>query len=416
MADTYLFFSILACLVLSGFFSGSETALLKLNLKKLDRDILANPSISLQALKELTKSTSKLLVTILLGNNIVNIFGTAAASSLAVTHFGEEKGLIIATTVMTISVLIFSEILPKTIAANNSTMVSRLVSIPLFIFHKLLTPVHWVFNNIIDRLIKKFQASDDGDTGPSSYEELMFLAKEVKPHPKRKGTTPIKVIGGAAKSSEITLEEIMINRAKVNFCPIEADLKSTLELLLKDRHTRLPVYEGTIDNIVGIIHLKDVVIAQSAPQFSLKELLHPVFTFSGKTKLFTALTTMQSNFSHMAIIKDEFGATLGLVTLEDLLEEIVGEIRDEFDEHEVNQIKTINDKEFIVNSSMLVSDFNKRTHLKVKAEKGETLSGLVFNRLDGQVVVGTKLNDGQFEFEVVKIENKIIKELLIKVL
>ena len=107
----------------------------------------------------------------------------------------------------------------------------------------------------------------------------------------------------------------------------------------------------------------------------------------------------------MAIIKDEFGATLGLVTLEDLLEEIVGEIRDEFDEHEVNQIKTINDKEFIVNSSMLVSDFNRRTHLKVKAEKGESLGGLIFNRLDGQVVVGTKLNDGQFEFESKAAEN-----------
>ncbi|MFT6071158.1 MAG: Mg2+/Co2+ transporter CorB [Bacteriovoracaceae bacterium] len=416
MADTYLLISIIACLVLSGFFSGSETALLKLNLKKLDRDIIENPTISLQALKELTKSTSKLLVTILLGNNIVNIFGTAAASSLAVTHFGEEKGLIVATTVMTVSVLIFSEILPKTIAANNSTMVSKLVSLPLFAFHKILTPVHWVFNNIIDRLIKVFQASDDGDTGPSSYEELMFLAKEVKPHPKRKGTTPIKVIGGAAKSSEITLSEIMINRAKINFCPVEADVKTTLNLLLKDQHTRLPVFEGSVDNIVGIIHLKDVVIAQDDPNFSLKDKLHPAFTFSGKTKLFTALTTMQSKFSHMAIIKDEFGVTLGLVTLEDLLEEIVGEIRDEFDAHEVDQIKKINEKEFLVNSPMLVSDFNRRVNLKIKAEKGETLSGLLFNRLDGQVEVGTKLNDGSFEFEVVKIEKQIIKELLVRVL
>ena len=404
------------CLILSAFFAGSETALLRLNLKKIERSMLVNPSISLQALRELTKSTSKLLVTILLGNNVVNIFGTAAASSLAVAHFGEEKGLLIATVVMTFCVLIFCEILPKTIAANNSSKVSALVSLPLYILHKVLTPMHWIFDTMIEFVIKKFQVSQNGEAGPSSYEELIMLAKEVKHNHKKNGTTPIKVIGATAKSSEIILEEIMVNRAKINFCPVEANIQESIKLLIKDKHSRLPVYDGNIDNIVGIVHLKDLIIAQNEEHFSLREICHPAIIFSERTKLFTALTTMQNSYCHMAIIKDEFGVTQGLITLEDILEELVGEIRDEFDEEEAELIKKINDDEYLVNSSMLVSDFNKRTGLKVKSEKRDTLGGLVFNKLDGQVDLGKKINDGNFAYEITKVEGQIIKELKLRFL
>ncbi|MCF8060279.1 MAG: hemolysin family protein [Bacteriovoracaceae bacterium] len=414
MSDVYFLTLIFSCLVFSAFFSGSETALLKLNTRELTKALKVHPSISLQAAKELNQSTSRLLVTILLGNNVVNIFGTAAASSLAVAHFGEERGLVVATSAMTILVLIFSEILPKTIAANNSFMVTKIVALPLYALHKLLTPIHWVFEKSINPLIRQFQAHDHGEEGPSSYEDLMMLAREVKPHPKKRGVTPLNVIGATAKSSEIVLEEIMVNRAAIKSCSIKNTTEDALEILLADRYTRLPVYDGSIDNIIGIVHLKDLVLNQKSQSSSLKEIIRPVISFSERTKLFNALATMQTKCSQMAIVKDEFGTTQGLVTLEDILEELVGEIRDEFDEEELSEIVKIGDGEYRVDSTLLVSDVIKRTGIMLEAEKRDTLGGLLFNKLDGQVLVGSKISGPSYLVEVTKVDRNMIQEVIIR--
>jgi putative hemolysin len=403
--DLYFLGLIFVCLVLSAFFSSSETALLRLNLSKIDRLIKEKPSISLQAARELSSSTSKLLVTILLGNNVVNIFGTAAASSLAVSHFGEENGLIVATTSMTILVLIFCEILPKTIAANNSQMVSKLVALPLYAFHKVLTPVHYLFEKVIDPLIKKFQANDDGSEGPASFEELILLAQQIKPTVKRKGITPLKVIGATAKSTEIVLEEIMINRAQVKSCSVELSILDALDLIVNDRYTRLPVYDGSIDNYIGVIHLKDLVKNQSNKNLSLKELVRPLTYFSEKTKLFKAMAILQSNCHHLAIIKDEFGITQGLVTLEDIIEEFVGEIRDEFDEIELLQVVKCSENSYTVDSSLFISDINKRTGFSIKSERRDTLGGFLLNKGDGLNKIGTKFVEYEYEYEVLTIHN-----------
>jgi len=414
VSDFYFLVLIFSCLVFSAFFSGSETALLKLNTRNLAKKLKENPSISLHAATELSGSTSSLLVTILLGNNVVNIFGAAAASSLAVSHFGEEKGLVVATSGMTILVLIFSEILPKTIAANNSFMVTKIVALPLYALHKLLTPIHWVFEKSINTLIKKFQANEDGEDGPASYEDLMMLAREVKPHSKKRGVTPIRVIGATVKSSEIVLEEIMVNRAGIKSCSVDTHVDEALGILLNDRYTRLPVFDQSIDDVIGIVHLKDLVINQNSSDKDLKNLIRPIISFSERTKLFTALAIMQAKSSHMAVVKDEFGVTQGLVTLEDILEELVGEIRDEFDDEELNEIVNVGDDEFIVNSALLVSDVIKRTGIRIVAEKRDTLGGLIFNKLDGNVQVGSKLVEDDYEIEVTKIVNNMIKKVKIK--
>jgi len=414
LADLYILGLIFICLILSGFFSGSETALLRLNLNKIDRLIKEKPSISLQAVKELNSSTSKLLVTILLGNNVVNIFGAAAASSLAVAHFGEEKGLIVATSSMTILVLIFSKILPKTIAANNSLKVSTLVALPLYTLHKLLTPIHWVFEKMIDPLIKKFQAHEDGEEGPGSYEELMMLAREIKPISKKKGVTPLKMIGATAKSTEIVLEEIMINRAQIKACSVDSSIEDALTLLINDRYTRLPVYRGDIDNLVGVVHLRDLVKNQKNSNVNLESLCRPVTFFTEKTKLFKAMALLQSNGRHLAIVRDEFGITQGLVTLEDIIEEFVGEIRDEFDEIELSQVLKSTDDSYIVDASLFVSDVNKRTGFKIRSERRDTLSGFIIDKIEGAVRVGLKHIDDIYEYEIISLNKGSIEKIKIR--
>jgi len=411
VSDFYFLILIFSCLILSGFFSGSETALLKLNIRKLTKALKTNPSISLHAAKELSGSTSRLLVTILLGNNVVNIFGAAAASSLAVAHFGEEKGLVVATLGMTLLVLIFSEILPKTIAANNSFAVTKLVALPLYGLHKVLTPIHWAFEKSIDPLIRKFQADEDGEEGPTNYEDLMMLAKEVRPQIRKRGVTPIRVIGATAKSSEIVLEEIMVNRAGIKSCSIDNNIEQALNILLSDRYTRLPVYDKDIDTIVGMVHLKDLVLNQNNKGISVRALVRPILNFSERTKLFTALAKMQTESHHMALVKDEFGITQGLVTLEDILEELVGEIRDEFDQVELKEIIRLSDNEFLVDSSLSVTDVTKRTGVLIVAEKRDTIGGLVFNKLDGVVKVGSKVIGEGYSIEVTKIYKQMIKQV-----
>jgi len=415
VSDFYFLMLILACLVLSGFFSGSETALLTLNTRNLAKKLKENPSISLQAAKELSGSTSRLLVTILLGNNVVNIFGAAAASSLAVSHFGEEKGLVVATSSMTVLVLVFSEILPKTIAANNSFMVTKIVALPLYALHIVLTPIHWFFEKSINPLIRKFQAHEDGEDGPASYEELMMLAKEVKPHAKKRGITPIRVIGATAKSSEIVLEEIMVNRAEVKFCSLNNSPEDALEILLNDRYSRLPVYDKSIDDIVGIVHLKDLVINSRNGDTNLKDVLRPTIHFSERTKLFTAFAMMQNESCHMAVVKDEFAVTQGIVTLEDILEELVGEIRDEFDDIELNNIIKVKEDEFLIKATLLVSDVIKRTGVKIESEKRDTVGGLIFNKLDGNVKVGSTVTNEKYQIEVIKMDKQRIRQVTLKI-
>jgi len=401
LEDAYFLGLIFVCLILSGFFSGSETALLRLNMKKIDRLLKDKPSITLEAVRELNQSTSRLLVTILLGNNVVNIFGAAAASSLAVAHYGEEKGLIVATTSMTLLVLIFSEILPKTIAANNSLMVSSLVALPLYAFHKVLTPIHWLFEKGIDPLIRTFQAKDEESEGPASYEELMMMAREVKHTSKKKGVTPLKVIGATAKSTEIVLEEVMVNRAKIKACSIDLSLKDAMATIVEDRYTRFPVYRNGIDDVVGVIHLRDLVKNVGTDE-TLESLCRPVIFFTEKTKLFQAMTILQSSRQHLALVRDEFGVIQGLVTLEDIIEEIVGEIRDEFDEIELEQVIKTSSGSFIVDATLFVSDINKRTGLKIISERRDTLSGFLSGRIEGELKDGVKFSDGVCTFVVLK--------------
>jgi len=369
---------IAVCLVVSAFFSGSEVALLRLRTHQLESDVEAAVGPGALAARELLRSTSRLLVTILLGNNLVNILASSVAAALAIQLLGVKNGILVATAVMTVLVLVFSEILPKAIAANSPRRVSYAVALPLYLLHQILRPIHVLFDRVIEPAVKRISGGDEGE-GAQTAEEVLRLARLARVD--QPDGTPLGIIGAAAGAAEMTVSEIMVPRTEIAAFPIETPPAKLLEQVLEERYTRVPIYEESIDQILGVVHLKDLIKLVRSNGTELQDILKPVLRVPERKPILRLLGDMQRAFVHLAIVKDEFGVTEGLVTQEDILEEIVGEIRDEFDREELLTIRPLSDGSYQALGRVKVLDFNRETSWQVPAERGDTLSGLLFNLL-----------------------------------
>lgn len=389
-----------ACLLASAFFSGSETALLRLRTVDLpERDSPeAGPAVS--AIRALLRSTSRLLVTILVGNNVVNILGAAVASAVAIGLLGPNLGVTLATLGMTLLVLVFCEVLPKAIAAAHPVGVSRTIALPLYLFHQLLRPVHAVFDRLLDPIVGRITGGA-GVQGATSAEDLLLLARQASIE-ERIGSAAA-IIGKTARAAEMTVQEVMIGRPHIFALPVDLDAAKALDQMLEERYTRAPVYEGSIDTLVGIVHLKDLVRVARGGGRSLREILRPVLRVPERKPILALLAEMQRGFVQMAVVKDEHGLTEGLVTTEDILEELVGEIRDEYDREELQTIQARPDGSFEALGRVSVLDFNRATGWELPAEPGDSLSGLVFNQLGRTPRRGDRVVVAGHELEVLQV-------------
>ena len=369
---------VLVCLTLSAFFSGSETALLRLRSHEVDADAKATLGPGAPAARGLLQSTSHLLVTLLLGNNVVNILGAAVATALAIQFLGEGAGILVATLTMTVLVLIFSEILPKAVAARHPRRISYAVALPLYLLHQVLRPVHILFDRLIEPVVSRVAGGRDSELG-TLPEEILRLARKARES--GPDSQPLAIIGATAGAANMRVEEIMTPRTEIVAFPSETAPSELLEKVLEERYTRVPIYEDSIDRVLGLIHLKDLVELVRGDGGDLHSILKPVLRVPARKKILVLLQDMQRGFVHLAIVKDEFDVTLGLVTQEDVLEELVGEIRDEFDQEELLTIRRLPDGSYRSLGRIKVLDFNRQTGWEVPAESGDTLSGLVFNLL-----------------------------------
>jgi putative hemolysin len=371
---------IVACLAASAFFSGSETALFRLRSHDLNAEDKEAVGPADAAVRDLTKSSSRLLVTILLGNNVVNILGASVASGLAIHFLGVEVGIPVATLVMTCLVLVLCEILPKAVAARHPRGVSRAVGLPLYLFHQFLRPIHGLFDRVIEPLVRRVTGGMDSD-GPLGSEEVLRLAREALRDVEDAGS-PLAIIGATSNAAEMDVSEIMVPRTEIEAYPTDTPVSELIERVLEGRYTRVPIYENDIDNVLGVIHLKDLIKLARVDGKELLGILKPVLRVPERKPILRLLTEMQRAFCHVALVKDEFGVTQGLVTQEDILEEIVGEIRDEFDSEELLTIRKLRDGGYEVLGRIKVLDFNRETGWQIPAEKGDTIGGLIFNTLE----------------------------------
>ena len=359
---------ILGCLAMSAFFSGSETALLRLRAHEVEQDVRAAMQPAPVAVRNLLASTSRLLVTILLGNNVVNILGSAVAAALAISFLGVQNGILIATAIMTTLVLIFAEVLPKAVAARYPRRISYMVGLPLYLLHWVLRPLHIVFDLLIEPVVRRVSGPSE-EEALGSTEDVLRLARQAKEQGQTRGS-PLAIMGATAGAAQMTVEEIMVPRTEIVAFPISTEASELLENVLRERFTRAPIYEDDIDKILGVVHLKDLIKLVRGGGSDLHSIIKPVLRVPERKPILPLLADMQRAFVHVAMVKDEFGVTEGMVTQEDILEEIVGEIRDEFDREELLDIRKLGDGSYQALGRVTVLDFNRETSWEVPAERG----------------------------------------------
>ncbi len=410
--------AILVLLVASAFFSGSETALTAASRGKLRAAADRGSTGAARALK-VTEDNERLIGSVLLGNNVVNILSTSLATALLTRVFG-DGGVAYATLIMTFLVLIFAEVLPKTYAITNSEKMASYVARPIAWVILIFAPVVSAVQILVRALLRLVGVKTDPDINVLAVREEIAGALSLGHSEGVVEKEDRDRILGALDLGDRTVEEIMLHRS--NIAMIDADLPTTqiLSLCLESPHTRLPLYRDEPENIVGILHAKDLLRAMNrlmedgvikSPElekFDIMDVAMTPYFVPETTTLDDQMRQFLKRHTHFALVVDEYGALRGLITLEDILEEIVGEISDEFDTEKDAPIEPTEDGAYTVDGSMTIRDLNRRHDWHLPDEEANTIAGLVIHEAQMIPTEGQVFSFHGFRFEVVaKEENRL---------
>ncbi|MEO9827352.1 MAG: HlyC/CorC family transporter [Paracoccaceae bacterium] len=409
-------------LVLSGFFSGSETALTAASRGKLKSRAERGDKGAQRAL-EVTEDNERLIGSVLLGNNLVNILATSLATALLTRVFG-ESGVALATLVMTLLVLIFAEVLPKTYAISNSETAASLVARPIGLVVRVLAPIVTFVRFIVRRLLRMFGVQIDADSQIMVREEIAGTLQLGHSEGTVEKEDRDRILG-ALDLGDRTVEEIMLHRRHIEM--IDADLppQEVLELCLNSAHTRLPIYRGEQENIIGVLHAKDLLRSMYAratqdsdedtfSDFDLSQVAMKPYFVPETTTLDEQMRQFLRRATHFALVVDEYGALEGLITLEDILEEIVGEITDEFDIDEEHPIRRTNAGDVVVDGAMTIRDLNRATDWTLPDDEANTVAGLVIHEAQTIPIKGQVFSFHGFRFEILERSENRISRLKIR--
>ena len=363
----------------SGFFSASETSLMSLS--KIRIRYMEDEGVKgAKLVGSLIEKSSDLLSSILVGNNIVNIAATSVSTSLFINIFG-DGGVAIATAVMTVLVFVFGEITPKTIAANSPEKVAVVVSKPISIIMKITKPIVWVFN-LLTGIIFKIMGIDNDGVKPFITEEELKAMVNVSHEEGVLEMEEREIINNVFQFGDMQAKEAMIQRLDMVAIDIEDSYDEIIELFKSEKLSRLPVYQESIDDIVGILNIKDIIFLsdEEIENFDIKDYVREAFFTYEFKKITQLLEEMKKEKTQMAIVVDEYGGTAGLLTIEDLVEVIVGDIDDEYDEEEEEIVK-INDNEYLVEGSTKISDVNEQLGINLESEEFDSIGGFIIGYL-----------------------------------
>ena len=416
--------AILALLLLSAFFSGSETALTAASRGKLRAQADRGQVGAARALK-LTEDSERLIGSVLLGNNLVNILAASLATSLFTQAFG-ESGVALATLVMTVLVLVFAEVLPKTYAITNAEKAASIVSPLIRVVIMAFSPIVSMVQVLVRGMLRLFGVQTDPDSKVLSAHEEIAGAITLghsegvveKEHRDR--------LLGALDLGERTVEEIMLHRSNIEMIDAQADGEAILSQLLQSPYTRLPVYRGDPENIIGLVHAKDVLRAMDRlvrgpdaseaglAAFSVTDVAMKPYFIPETTTLDDQMRQFLRRHTHFALVVDEYGALQGLITLEDILEEIVGEITDEFDVEEVLNLAPGPDGSYVIDGGMTIRDLNRATDWNLPDEEANTVAGLVIHEAQMIPEEGQVFSFHGFRFEVAERQQNRLTQLRVR--
>ncbi|MBS5971743.1 MAG: HlyC/CorC family transporter [Finegoldia magna] len=394
---------------MSAVFSSSETAITsvsKIKVRQLDQKDNKNAHL----LKKLHDNMQTTISTILIGNNIVNIAASSIATILF-TNIFHQKGALISTVVMTVFVLIFGEVLPKTIAQYKNKSVALKFSRFIYFLTIIFKPIVKVLN-ILTRLVIKLFIGEDEDSSTLTEEELKTLV-EVSEEEGVLKNQETEIMINALELKETLAVDIMTPRTSMASVDIE-DAESDLKEIIKNiTYSRIPVYEDSIDDIIGVLHIKELAhkIIEDDRDFKVRDILKPAFYAYEYIPVVDLFKQMRTKNISISIIIDEYGGTSGIVTMEDILEELVGEIDDEYD-HE-KEVTKLSDNEYLVDPEMRIDEVNERFDLDIQSDKFDSIGGFVIELLDRMPKSKDEVEFENLKFVVVNVDKRKITQLMI---
>lgn len=416
--------AILLLLVLSAFFSGSETALTASSRGKLRAQADKGSRGAKKAL-EITDDNERLIGSVLLGNNLVNILAASLATALFTRLFG-ESGVALATLVMTLLVLIFAEVLPKTYAITNSEKAAAAVAPIISVVVTVFSPIVAAVRLLVRGVLRLFGVQIDPDSNILAVREEIAGALQLGHSEGVVEKEDRDRILGALDLGDRTVEEIMLHRSNIEMIDANAAPEEILKQCLQSRHTRLPVFRDEPENIVGVVHAKDLFRAMYAQaggsdggtdrlaSFDIGKVANDPYFVPETTTLDDQMREFLRMHSHFALVVDEYGSLRGLITLEDILEEIVGEIADEFDIDEEVPVTRTEDGQYLVEGAMTIRDINRALDWSLPDDEANTLAGLVIHEAQMIPVVGQVFSFHGFRFEVTAREGNRITGLKVR--
>ncbi|WP_461812669.1 HlyC/CorC family transporter [Faecalimonas sp.] len=365
-------------LVLSAFFSSAETSLTTVNRIRM-RSLAEEGNKRAKMVIKITEDSGKMLSAILIGNNLVNLSASSITTSIAYVFGG--SAVAIATGIITLLILLFGEISPKTVATIHSEKLSLAYAYPISFLMKISTPFIFIVNNL-SRVILFILRVDPNTKNNSMTESELRTIVDVSHEDGVIESEEKEMIYNVFDMGDAKAKDVMVPRVHVTFADVESSYEELIRIFREDKFTRLPVYENTTDNVIGTINMKDLLLYDNKKEFHVRDILREAyFTYEYKS-ISELLVEMREASLNIVIVLDEYGETAGLITLEDLLEEIVGEIHDEYDENEEEFFKEINEHEFIVEGSMNLDDLNDRLDLGLISEDYDSLGGFIIEQLD----------------------------------
>jgi len=394
----------------SAFFSSAETALMTSNKLKM-RNLAENGDKRAAKVLKVTENTDKMLSAILIGNNIVNLTASSISTALTLKIFG-SKLVGIATGILTFLILVFGEITPKNVASKNAeNMALSYIGVISFLV-TLLTPVIFIVNTVAKFVISIFNKNGD-DNNAVTEEELRAMVEYSHEEGVIENEEK-KMIVNVVDFGDTVAGDIMVPRVDMVMVDEKSSYEEILQVFREERYTRIPVYEETPDNVIGILNVKDFLLIEDKENFIMKELLRePLYTYEYK-KTSALMMDMRKTGANIVIVLDEYGITAGLITLEDMLEEIVGEIRDEFDADEDEGITKVSDLEYLIDGSTNLDDINDRIGLSLSSEEYESIGGLIMEKLGRLPVEGEIINFDNIVLTVKKMDHARIEKVCLK--
>lgn len=369
---------LLFLLILSAFFSSAETALTTVNRIKM-RTLADEGSKRAKRVIAITSDSGNMLSAILIGNNVVNLSASSLATTLAIRIFG-SVGAGIATGILTLLILIFGEISPKTIATIHADSLALAYSGFISALMKILTPVIFITNTLSLGFLRLLRIDPNAQRSKMTEEELRTIV-DVSHETGIIETEERQMINNVFDFGDAQVKEIMIPRINMIFAEADMEYHELINIFRENKFTRLPVYDPTTDTVIGIVNMKDLLLSDRI-HFSLKRVMRePFFTYEHKNTAELFVEMRKSSYS-IAIVLDEYGSTAGLVTLEDMLEEIVGEIRDEYDVDEEDPIQKLSDTEYLVEGSMNLENLCEMLGLDFESEDYDSIGGYFIELLD----------------------------------